>query len=74
MHYEFNLVSDALCGHWHTTVMTKSPPPEPQANDVWVDDAGAMKYFNGAEWILYFDLPDVSLEPNLLERDGSGDG
>jgi hypothetical protein len=54
--------------------MTKSPPPEPQANDVWVDDAGAMTYFNGAEWVLYIDLPDVSLEPNLLERDGSGDG
>jgi hypothetical protein len=54
--------------------MAKSPPPDPQANDVWVDDAGEMTYFNGTAWVPYLELPDVNLEPNLLERDGSKDG
>lgn len=53
--------------------MTNSPPPDPQPNDVWVDDAGAMKYFNGTDWVPYLDLPDINLEPNLVERNGSDD-
>lgn len=54
--------------------MTTSPPPNPQANDTWLDDAGELKYFNGTAWVPYVDLPDVPLEPNFLEREGPGGG
>jgi hypothetical protein len=49
--------------------MSDAPPPNPELNDAWVDAAGELKYFNGSEWVLYLDVPDGNLPPNLVTRD-----
>ena len=48
--------------------MTSGPPSNPERNDVWVD-AGVLKYFDGAEWVLYEEVPDIApLDPLLVEK------
>jgi hypothetical protein len=37
--------------------MSDSPPANPAVDDVWVDAAGELKYFDGRDWLPYQDLP-----------------
>ena len=53
---------------WHTAAMTDAPPPDPKANDVWIDEHGELKYFNGDEWVPYPDIPDGDLQPEVVIR------
>jgi hypothetical protein len=54
---------------WHTAVMTNAPPPNPRINEVWVDDDGVMKRFNGSDWVPYLDMADSPLYgPNVIEK------
>ena len=48
--------------------MTDAPPPDPKANDVWIDEHGELKYFNGDEWVPYPDIPDGDLQPEVVIR------
>jgi hypothetical protein len=55
--------------------MTGTPPPNPRVNDVWIDDAGELFYWNGSDWMPYEDPPewpgDGDPGPNWLYRDDS---
>lgn len=51
---------------WHTAAMSETPPPDPKANDVWIDDHGELRYFNGNEWVPYPDVPDGDLQPEVV--------
>jgi hypothetical protein len=51
---------------WHTAAMSDVPPPNPRANDVWIDDHGELRYFNGNEWVWYPDVPDSDLQPDVV--------
>jgi len=51
---------------WHTAAMSEAPPPNPKANDVWIDDHGELRYFNGNEWVPYPDVPDGDLQPEVV--------
>jgi hypothetical protein len=54
--------------------MSDAPPSDPEPNAVWVDAAGELKYFDGSEWVLYPDVPDGDLPPNLVTRiDGTSE-
>jgi len=46
--------------------MSEAPPPNPKANDVWIDDHGELRYFNGNEWVPYPDVPDGDLQPEVV--------
>jgi hypothetical protein len=55
--------------------MTNAPPPNPGLNQVWVDDNGEMRRFDGSGWVPYLDVPDSPLyEPQAIERKDAGDG
>jgi hypothetical protein len=59
---------------WHTDAMTSAPPPNPGLNQVWVDDNGEMKRFDGFGWVPYLDVPDSPLyEPQAVEKKDAGD-
>ncbi len=48
--------------------MTDTPPSNPEINDVWIDDAGELKYFNGREWAPYLEVADGDLKPHIVAR------
>jgi hypothetical protein len=59
---------------WHTDAMTCAPPPDPGLNQVWVDDSGEMRRFDGSGWVPYLDVPDSPLyEPQAVEKKDAGD-
>ena len=59
---------------WHTDAMMNAPPPNPELNQVWVDDNGEMKRFDGSGWVPYLDVPDSPLyEPQAVEKKDAGD-
>jgi hypothetical protein len=52
--------------------MPTSPPPDPQVDDTWIDDAGELFYWNGSDWVAYEDPPEWPGEdpdPKWLERE-----
>jgi hypothetical protein len=54
---------------WHTAAMTNAQPPNPNLNQVWVDDKGELKRFDGSDWVPYLDVPDSPLyEPWAVEK------
>jgi hypothetical protein len=52
--------------------MSDVPPPDPEANDVWIDDHGELRYFNGTEWVPYPDVPDGDLQPEVVIKGEEG--
>lgn len=58
--------------------MATAPPPDPDINDVWIDDKGDMQRFDGVQWLPYLDVPDLGdppLEPQAAEKaDNEDDG
>ena len=55
--------------------MTNAPPPNPKLNQVWVDDNGEMKRFDGSGWVPYLDVPDSPLyEQKAVVKRDAGDG
>jgi hypothetical protein len=62
----------ALAPGWHTAAMSDVPPPDPKANDVWIDDHGELRYFNGTEWVPYPDVPDGDLQPEVVIKGEEG--
>ncbi len=53
---------------WHTAGMTATPAPDPAVNDVRVDSAGDLQYFDGTEWVRYLEVTDIELKPNVVTR------
>jgi hypothetical protein len=54
---------------WHAVGMTNTPPDHAEINDIWIDDQGAMKRFDGTTWQPYLDLPDgPPLEPHVVVK------
>jgi hypothetical protein len=49
--------------------MVNTPPSDPEVNQVWIDDAGELWYFDGKNWVPYLDVPDGDLQPNLVTKD-----
>jgi len=48
--------------------MTATPAPDPAVNDVRVDSAGDLQYFDGSEWVRYLEVTDIELKPNVVTR------
>lgn len=49
--------------------MPSEPPRDAKVHDVWLDNAGELRYFDGREWVLYAALPAaIDLPPDSLVR------
>lgn len=47
----------------------KNPPPDnPRVNDTWIDSAGELRIWDGANWMPYEDLPD---QPTVIYKSES---
>jgi hypothetical protein len=52
--------------------MTNSPPKDPKVDDIWLNDAGELHYWDGKRWALYDDPPEWpgdDPDPKWLYRD-----
>lgn len=50
--------------------MVDSRPVDPKLNDVWIDTAGKLMYYDGKAWVPYLSPPgaDKDLPPGMLEE------